>query len=106
MSDPRRSLFTYGPSGDWDSFHNTNYVPAFEPTFSTPELEKQANEVCGNDQLCIFDIAATGDVSIGSSTMESVQEQRRLKEQFIQSDYPRTFCLQVESYLFCTYRDM
>ena len=62
-----------------------NYIPAFEPVFSSPELEQQANEICGNNELCIFDIAATGDVGIGSNTMESVEEQERLKEQFIPS---------------------
>jgi len=63
-----------------------SYTPAFEPTFSNPELEEQANEVCGGDSLCLFDIAATGDVDIGSSTVQSVQEQETLKALFIPSN--------------------
>ena len=85
VNNPRESLFTYGPNGDWDSFHDVEYVPAFQPTFFSRELEEQANEVCAGDQLCLFDIAATGDVAIGMSTVESAQEQERLKAVFVQS---------------------
>lgn len=102
ISDPRKSLFIYGPNGDWDSFHDINYIPIFEPTFSSPELEQQANEVCGDNQLCIFDIAATGDIGIGSSTMESVLEQERLKEQFIPSNALYNYA----GHLFGTHRDV
>lgn len=86
ISDPRQSLFTYGPDGDWDYYYNINYTPAFEPVFSNPELEEEASEICGGNKLCLFDIAATGDVSIGSDTMESVEEQEKLKEQFVPSN--------------------
>lgn len=85
MDHPRKSLFTYGPNGDWDSFYDVNYTPAFEPTFSSAELEQQANEVCGGNQLCLFDIAATGDVNIGTSTAHSVQEHEKLMELFVQT---------------------
>lgn len=85
MNDARKSLFTYGPSGDWELFYDSSYIPAFESTFSTPELQDQANDICGNDPLCIFDIAATGGIEIGRSTVESVQEQERLRELFTPS---------------------
>lgn len=85
MSDPRESLFAYGPEGDWNSFYEPNYTPAFGPNFSSPELEQRANEVCGGNQLCAFDIAATGDVGIGISTLNSVKEQETLTSLFIQS---------------------
>ena len=85
MNDPHDSLFTYGPNGDWDSFRDVTYTPAFEPDFASPELEEQANAACGDNALCLFDIAATGDVEIGSSTMHSVQEQEKLKALFVQS---------------------
>ena len=85
VNDPLKSLFTYGPSGDWDLFHDLDFIPAFEPSFSSPELEQEANQICGSNKLCIFDIAATGDISIGSSTIESVVEQEILRETFVQS---------------------
>ena len=87
VSDPHSSLFTYGPDRDWDSFYKVNYVPAFEASFSSNELEQQANETCGNNKLCIFDIAATGDVAIGISTMESLKEYEKLKELFLPSNH-------------------
>lgn len=86
IDNPHDSLFIYGPNGDWDYFYDINYIPVFEPTFSSTELEEQANEICGNNQLCIFDIAATGDIDIGSSTVESVHEHERLMKQFVQSN--------------------
>ncbi len=67
VDNPRQSLFTYGLNGDFDSYFDLNFVPAFEPVFTDPELEQQAQSICGNNKLCIFDIAATGDVNIGSA---------------------------------------
>ena len=37
-------------------------------------------QVCGDDELCLFDIAATGDVSIGEDTKEIEQELETLTE--------------------------
>ncbi len=85
VDNPQQSLFTYGLNGDFDSYFDLNFVPAFEPVFTDPELEQQAQSICGNNKLCIFDIAATGDVNIGSSTMKSVEVQAMLREQFVQS---------------------
>lgn len=85
VSDPSKSLFTYGADGDWDFYNDVEYVPAFEPSFSSSELEQQANEICGEDLLCIFDIAATGNIDIGSSTMESVRQQEELKQLLVPS---------------------
>ena len=36
--------------------------------------------MCGNDELCLFDIAATGDLSIGYDTKEIEQELETLTE--------------------------
>lgn len=58
----------------------------FEPTFSDPDLEEQAHELCGANQLCLFDIAATGNIDIGSSTMDSVEQQEILQSQFVPSE--------------------
>ena len=55
--------------------------------FSDPELEEQARAICGNDDLCLFDIAATGDVSIGAATRESGEEQETITELFTPSKF-------------------
>ena len=85
INNPRQSIFTYGPDGDWETYHHPEYNPAFRPNFSDPVLEEQAHNICHDDQLCLFDIAATGNVDIGSSTMESVQQQEILQTQFVRS---------------------
>lgn len=42
----------------------------FAPTFTDATLQKEAEEVCGDDKFCLFDIAATKHVEIGAATME------------------------------------
>lgn len=87
VGDPHQSLFTYGPNGDWDTYHRPEYNPTFEPNFSDPHLEEQAQEICSGDKLCLFDIAATGNIDIGSSTMNSVLQQEILRTQFVSSKH-------------------
>ena len=61
----------YQPEHNWDSFYDPYFVPSFEPNFSDPTLESKANEICGDDSSCLFDIAATGNIDVGISTLES-----------------------------------
>ena len=42
--------------------------------FDDPDLEQQAQEICGDDEFCRFDIAATERPEIGMATMMSTQE--------------------------------
>ena len=37
-------------------------------------------QICGDDQLCLFDVAATGDLNIGDDTKETVKELTSLTE--------------------------
>lgn len=46
----------------------------FEATFDDPELEMEAKAVCGDDEFCLFDIAATKKVEIGMSTMQGGED--------------------------------
>ena len=50
------------------------YTPTFEATFTDPDLRAVAEEMCQGNQYCLFDIAATGDTSIGMDTLVGVQE--------------------------------
>lgn len=45
----------------------------FQPNFTDPALEQQAELICQGNVACLFDIAATGRVDIGMSTIEQVQ---------------------------------
>ena len=43
-------------------------------TFASDALRQQAEAVCQGDVNCLFDIASTGDLSVGESTKQvSVQ---------------------------------
>ena len=71
------TLFSYKPGESTSTFSNASFVPIFldEPiNFTSNELRTRAELVCKGDMNCLFDIASTGDVSVGESTKEvSVQ---------------------------------
>ena len=87
IADPGQSLFTYGADGSWGTFYRPDYIPAFGVEFSDPELEEEARATCGDDDLCLFDIAATGDIRIGAATKESGEEQETITELFTTSKF-------------------
>ena len=67
------SLFSYdGPS--FGDFYDPLFTPVFEAVFSDPDLQAVAEEMCQGDVYCLFDIAATGDATIGLTTLIGVQE--------------------------------
>lgn len=43
-------------------------------------------QLCGDDKLCLFDVAATGDLNVGATTREIVEEQEMQKEIFQSSN--------------------
>ena len=71
------TLFTYKPGESTSTFSNASFVPIFldEPIhFASNELRIAAELACQGDVNCLFDIASTGDVSVGESTKQvSVQ---------------------------------
>ena len=68
------SLFTYGDSENFDMFYDPTFTPIYTPNFTNPELESEAEVICGNDVACLFDVATTGSVDIGLSTLSGSQE--------------------------------
>ena len=70
IDNPQDSIFFYESGQDWSSFYSPNFSPVFEPTFASVGLEEQAKELCQNDTFCLFDVATTGRVDIGRSTLE------------------------------------
>ena len=73
VDDPSKSLFSYGPSEDFYSYYDPTFSPVFNPVFSNSSLEEEANVLCQGDISCLFDIAVTGRVEIGISTLEQVE---------------------------------
>ena len=51
-----------------------NFLPAFEIEFSDPFMEEIAIQICGNNQFCLFDIAATNSTRIGLTTLMGSEE--------------------------------
>ena len=78
------SLFTYKQNFSWESYYDPNFEPVFEPTFSDTALEQQAIETCGDDTFCIFDVATTGRMDIGMSTLNGSQD----FEELVMLSYP------------------
>ena len=78
INSTEESLFTYNDEESWSTFYQPDFIPFFEPTFSSSVLEQQANAVCGDDIFCQYDIAATGRTDIGQATLESNMELERI----------------------------
>ena len=53
-------------------------MPSYEPVFNNPALETQARNLCDNDKSCLFDVAATGNMNIGLSTLNTGKEIERI----------------------------
>lgn len=58
-----------------------NYQPKFADniTFSSPELERNATSLCGQNTICLFDAAATDSIAIGvqSRTVNQINTQAK-----------------------------
>ena len=80
------SLFTFGKSGNFDMFYDPTFTPIFTPNFTNPELQSQAEVICGNDVACLFDVAATGSVDIGLSTLSGSRELQEFRDFAIPSE--------------------
>ena len=70
IDDPDNSLFSYEEGKSWADYFDLDFTPAYQPTFTDPALEERAMEICGDDQFCVFDIAATEREEVGMSTMQ------------------------------------
>ena len=68
------SLFTYPFGKDLMSFYDLSYSPVYHINFSNSTLEEKAKEICGDDEFCLFDIAATGRIEIGEATFTGGQD--------------------------------
>ncbi len=69
MDNAADSLFTYLGRSTFIDFFDPVFVPAFDTVFTDPNLEAEANMICGTDVFCRFDIAATGRTDVGLGTL-------------------------------------
>ena len=59
----------------------------FAPTFNDRVLEEKAMMICGDDQFCLFDIAATKQIEIGIATMNGGQAFDDMVEKSLPSEF-------------------
>ena len=78
------SLFTYPLRESWFTYHDPDFVPSFTPVFSNSSFEAEAIEACNNDTFCLYDIATTGRMDIGLSTLDG----SRNFDEIVQLSYP------------------
>ena len=80
VSNEDDSLFFYVDDEDWATFYRPQYSPLFGPVFASSELEETARKLCKNDTFCLYDIAATGRVEIGMTTLKGSEDFENLIE--------------------------
>ena len=68
--DADSSLFTYPLGKSRDTYNDLNFSPSYNPVFLDSSIESHAMDVCGDDQFCLYDIATTGRIEIGLSTLD------------------------------------
>ena len=69
IREPDDSIFNYRTDENFMDFFDPDFSAEFQPNFETPELEAEARAACGDDEFCLFDIAATGRMEVGMSTL-------------------------------------
>ena len=85
---PEQSLFTYTTAGEsFETFFDPEYLPSFGTVFNDPELQAQAEALCGSDQFCLYDVAATRRTDIGLSTLIGNQEFEVIVELALPSEF-------------------
>ena len=77
-------MFTYHEDKKHEDFVNIEYIPLFfdqiESLFSDKTLEIQAKAACGDVKECLFDVAASGSLSFGNSTKQSMEHYNEKKK--------------------------
>jgi hypothetical protein len=75
LGNSSESLFAYNLPGDsFENFRDIDFEPVFAPVFDDPVLQETAESLCGDNEFCLFDIAATNMVDVGMATMMDVRE--------------------------------
>lgn len=83
MTTKEESIFTYEDGFEHADFSRLDYVPKFMSdgfNFEDEELEEKAKVICKNNNQCLFDIATTGQLSIGDMTVEFEEQVNQYQE--------------------------
>ncbi|XP_073234800.1 mucin-like protein [Porites lutea] len=82
-----QSLFTYAQNESVDTFAKPDFLPMFieNITWFNASVEREARTRCGDDIECLFDAAATNDVSVGLVTKDiniQLENETKILENF------------------------
>ena len=83
------SIFTYSVGQNWSTYYFPDFEPVFEISFTDPALQQAADEVCGDDFCCRFDIATTHSTAIGLSTLLGIRQYHEILDNSLPSEPPR-----------------
>ena len=87
-------MFSYQPGESWATYYDPYFEPKFQPVFGNVDLELEATRLCGDHKFCLFDVAATGNIDLGLSTLQTSQEIEELERLSLPSEYIRYICNQ------------
>ena len=79
-------MFSYQPGESWATYYDPYFEPQFQPVFGNADLEMEATRLCGDDRFCLFDVAATGSIELGQSTLQTSQEIEELEQLSVPSE--------------------
>ena len=92
INNKEDSLFSYRAGENWTTFYRPQYSPLYGPVFATPELKAMAEQLCKNDTFCLYDIAATGRVELGMTTLRGSEDFEELVELSAPGKFLHTYC--------------
>ena len=78
------SLFRYSSEESWATYHDPHFISSYNPQFSSPSLENKAIGACDEDEFCLYDVAITGRIEIGLSTLDG----SRSLDEMVKLSYP------------------
>jgi len=80
------SLFDYHQSGEsWSTYYDPDFTPLFGVKFSDQAEEDEAMKLCQGDEFCLYDLATTGNMDIGLSTLNGSVNYEEMVETAIPS---------------------
>nr|XP_054773489.1 sushi domain-containing protein 2-like [Lytechinus pictus] len=72
--DSAESLFYYEPGKDHESHTDRDYIPVFEYVLNPSVNQSLVEEVCGTNEICIFDFQTTGSQSFAQNSVASLSQ--------------------------------
>ena len=66
------SILWYEDGDSHANYVNETFIPRFGIQFDNDNERLRANEVCGDDEACLYDLATTKDEDVAGNTREEM----------------------------------